>query len=505
MKQASLSVENINKYFVGIHALKDVSLTFAPGEVHALLGENGAGKSTLCKMLSGASRPDSGVIRIDGREYDGLTPNAAKAEGIGMIYQEFNLVPEMTVYENLFLGKEIRKGLDVDRNAMIARSKELFAELGVEVDPTKKINELSVAYCQLVEIGKSMLEKVRFLIMDEPTAPLTTQEVEALFQLVRKLKSQNVTIIYISHRIEELLELADRVTIMRDGEVIQTLETAKTNRAELIRLMVGRELGGEFPESIRTPGNMEEPVLQVKNLNTRELHDISFSLYKGEVLGLAGLVGSGRSEIIRAIFGADGRETGEIAVNGRAVRINTPRDAIEQGIAMIPEDRKRQGLHLELPIADNISLIKINALSKLLTVSRSKERALIDRFIKALSIKLASPEAHASSLSGGNQQKVVLSKWLSTEADILFLDEPTRGIDVGAKKEIYELMDRLRAEGRSIIVISSEMLEVVGLCSRVLVMCEGRLNGELRGDQVTQENILELASGGTLPAVNIGS
>lgn len=505
MKQASLSVENINKYFVGIHALKDVSLAFEPGEVHALLGENGAGKSTLCKMLSGAGRPDSGVIRIDGKEYTGLTPNTAKEQGIGMIYQEFNLVPEMTVYENLFLGKEIRKGLDVDRNAMIARSKELFAELGVDVDPTKMINELSVAYCQLVEIGKSMLEKVRFLIMDEPTAPLTTQEVEALFQLVRKLKAQNVTIIYISHRIEELLELADRVTIMRDGEVIQTLETAKTNRTELIKLMVGRELGGEFPQSIRTPGNMEEPVLQVKNLNTRELHDISFSLYKGEVLGLAGLVGSGRSEIIRAIFGADRRDTGEITVNGKVAHINMPRDAIEQGIAMIPEDRKRQGLHLELPIADNISLIKINALSKLLTISRTKERALIDRFIKALSIKLSSPEAHASSLSGGNQQKVVLSKWLSTEAQILFLDEPTRGIDVGAKKEIYELMDRLRAEGRSIIVISSEMLEVVGLCSRVLVMCEGHLSGELRGEQITQENILELASGGSLPAVNMES
>ncbi|MDO4269462.1 MAG: sugar ABC transporter ATP-binding protein [Eubacteriales bacterium] len=490
----TLSVKDLTKTYIGIRALKQATLSFRAGEVHALLGENGAGKSTLCKMLSGAIRPDGGSIEIDGRTFSALTPALAKQQGIGMIYQEFNLVPEMTIYENLFLGKELRKGMRVDRAAMIEQTKAVFERLHVAVDPLAKIRDISVAYCQLVEIGKAVLENTKFLIMDEPTAPLTTQEVDKLFELVRSLKEQGVTVIYISHRIEELLELSDRVTILRDGEVITTLDTASTNRAELIRLMVGRELSGEFPP-LTDDGGQGEELLRVEGLTNAKIKNVSFTLHRGEILGLAGLVGAGRTETIRAVFGADALEAGQIWIKGKAAAIKNPRQAIENGLALIPEDRKRQGVHLHLSIKSNISLIRLKSLCRLATVSRKKEQKLVGTYIEALRIRLASPERPVSSLSGGNQQKVVLAKWLSTENDILFFDEPTRGIDVGAKKEIYDLMDRLRREGKAIVMVSSEMLEVLGMCNRVLVMHEGAVEGELAASEATQEKILELASG----------
>ena len=495
MEKVSMAVKNLTKSFKGVEALKNASLAFMQGEVHALLGENGAGKSTLCKMLSGALTPDSGSIIVDGYEYPALTPFSSKAIGIGMIYQEFNLVPDMTVYENLFLGKEVRKGLNIDKNEMIRRTSEIFDRLNIRIDPSAKIKNLSVAYCQLVEISRAILENARYLIMDEPTAPLTIKEVDTLFDLVRELKTQGVTIIYISHRIEELLELSDRVTIMRDGEVITTLDTGTTNRSELIRLMVGRETNKEFPE--RCGGGLEnEVLLEVGHLATDKIKDISFKLHRGEILGLAGLVGAGRTEVMRAIFGADKIKSGEIFIKGKKVSIKSPGKAIKAGIAMIPEDRKRQGIHLGLSIGHNISLAKLKDISVFATVSAKKERSLIERYKNVLSIKMSSPSDAASSLSGGNQQKIVVSKWMAIQSDILFFDEPTRGIDVGTKKEIYDLMDRLRREGKGIIMVSSEMLEVIGMCDRIIVMHEGVVEGELDASEMSQERILQLASGG---------
>ena len=496
MNEFSLSVQNLTKSYMGVHALKNATLEFNSGEIHALVGENGAGKSTLCKILSGAIHADNGKVIINNKEFERFTPLTAKENGVGMIYQEFNLVPEMTVYENLFLGKEIKSGLNIKKAAMIEKTEEIFNQLNVNVDPTTKIKSLSVAYCQFVEIGKSMLEETKFLIMDEPTAPLTTQEVENLFKLVRDLKNKGVTIIYISHRIEELLELSDRVTIMRDGEIIKTLQTKDTNRAELIKLMVGRELGAEFPEIEVDRKQQKDVLLKVENLATNKVHGISFELHRGEILGLAGLVGAGRTEVVRALFGADPILSGKITINGRDAKIKSPMYAIGKGVSLIPEDRKRQGVHLSLSIKTNISLIKLKNISKMLTISKLKEKNLVDSFINILSIKIPSVCSPVSSLSGGNQQKVVLAKWLSTESDILFLDEPTRGIDVGAKKEIYDLMGRLRKEEKGIVMISSEMPEIIGMCDRVLVMHEGVIVGEISHSEATPERILELASGG---------
>lgn len=491
----ALKIENISKHYAGIYALKNASLEFVRGEIHSLLGENGAGKSTLCKILSGAIAPDEGTITVRGKNFHTFTPSLAKEEGIGMIYQEFNLVPEMTVYENLFLGKEIRKGLDVNKAAMIKKTKEIFEELGIEIDPMEQIKNLSVAYCQLIEIGKAILEDAEFLIMDEPTATLTMTEVDALFKLIKKLKQKEVTIVYISHRINELLDVTDRITVMRDGELIQTLNTADTNRAELIKLMVGRELGNEFPEIDPATVN-DEVILKVENLTTDKITNISFELHRGEILGLAGLVGAGRSETLRAIFGIDPILSGKVYVYGKETQIDTPRAAIKHGLAMIPEDRKREGVHLELPIKTNISLLKIENISKWLTINSKKEETLAEKYVNTLSIKIPSLNENVSSLSGGNQQKVVVSKWMSLESDIIFFDEPTRGIDVGTKKEIYELMDALRKEGKGIIMISSEMTEIIGMCNRAIIMYEGIQKGELTSAEFSQEGILELASGG---------
>ena len=497
MNQIHLEVQNLTKSYKGIHALNNVSIDFKPGEVHALLGENGAGKSTLCNILSGSIAPDSGNIIINNKVFTSLTPPEAKEKGIGMIYQEFNLVPEMTVYENIFLGKEIRQGIRIKKQEMIQKTIELFDSMNVHIDPMAKINTLSVAYCQLVEIGKVLMEQVKFMIMDEPTAPLTNAEVETLFRLVKEMRASGVTIIYISHRIEELFELSDRITVLRDGEKVNTLNTCETNKDELISLMVGRELGTEFPEK-KQPSRDGEVLLEVQDLTTPLLNHISFEVRRGEILGLGGLVGAGRSEVVRAIFGADQISGGQIRIRGQEVKISAPRKAIEYGIGLIPEDRKNQGLHLMLPIRFNVSLIEIRRLCRpKFTISRKSENELLQSFIQKLSIKLGSVENPVSSLSGGNQQKIVLAKWLSTNADILFFDEPTRGIDVGAKKEIYELLDFLRQEGKGIVMISSEMPELIGMCNRVIVLHEGNQQGTLIGTQINQENIMRLASGGT--------
>ena len=497
MGDVTVSVKIIVKTFGGIKALDDINLEFRAGEIHALMGENGAGKSTICKILSGAYTPDSGVVTINGKNFSALTPQLAKAEGVGMIYQEFNLVNEMTVYENIFLGKEIRKGLIIQKKEMIEQSKKLFERLNIKIDPQTKVSELSVAYCQLIEIAKTLQEEAKIVIFDEPTAPLTNDEISILFKIIRKLRDDGMTIIYISHRMDEIKELTDRVTIMRDGQVIKTLKTNETDRQEIIRLMIGRTLDETFPT--RQPSkdrSGETPVLEVRNLTNSQIENVSFKLYKGEILGLAGLVGAGRTEILRAIFGADAIVRGEILINGNTVQIkHRPGMAIKSGIALVPEDRKREGLHLKLPIKTNLTLAKIREMSTAFTINQQKEKQAVNDYVNTLSIKLASMKDPADSLSGGNQQKIVISKWLLTGGDILLFDEPTRGIDVGTKKEIYELMDRLRNEGKAIIMVSSEMPEVIGMCDRVVVMYEGRQQGELAWEEMTQEKIMELASG----------
>jgi ribose transport system ATP-binding protein len=486
--------------------LKDINVDFFKGEVHALIGENGAGKSTLCKIISGAVLPTLGNIQINGETYEGQSPGSARALGISMVYQEFNLIPEMTVYENLFIGKEIKKGIFSDPRSMIKKSAEIFGEMGVTIDPAAKIKNLSVAYCQLVEIAKALLDKSKLLILDEPTATLTNTEVDILFNVLEKLKADGISLIYISHRLEEVFRLCDKITVLRDGSFIKTLGVKETNMEELIHLMIGRELSQEFPERItalqipsaqnRSPDTENtSAVLQVKGLTNKKIKNISFELKKGEILGLAGLVGSGRTEVVRAIFGADKIDAGEIYIRNRKVSIKNPAAAIDNGIALIPEDRKRDGLMLILPIALNISIIAIKNLSRYLFVSRRREKALLDESVRTMSIKAASLDNYAGSLSGGNQQKIVLAKWLATKSDILIFDEPTRGIDVGAKKEIYEFLFKLKSEGKSIIMISSEMQEILGLSDRILVMYEGSIKGELDYQEATQEKILSLASG----------
>ena len=493
MKPVHLSVRHVSKSFSGICALRDVSIDFLKGEVHTLLGENGAGKSTLCKIISGALTADSGEIVIGGKSFTKFTPQTAKGNGVSMIYQEFNLVPEMTTYENIFLGKELRKGLRPNKAQMIQKTRELFQNLGVQVDPTAKISTLSVAQCQLVEIAKALMENASLFILDEPTAALTLQETENFFALIKGLKQTGATIIFISHRLDEVFELSDRITVMRDGEYIDTVDVEKTSRHELIRLMVGRELSEEFPD--KNPNTIStEVALKVEHLQTAVIKDVSFELHYGEVLALAGLVGAGRTETLRAIFGADQKSAGEVYVNGELRNNQKPKDGIRSGIAFVTEDRKREGLQLLMSIKENITLIRIKDLSNFLTISRKKENNLLEKYVDALSIKMGSADDLVSSLSGGNQQKVVISKWMATNSKILFLDEPTRGIDVGAKAEIYDLIQKFKSTGNAVLLVTSEMAEVIGLADRVLVMFEGEITGELTGESITQENILALAS-----------
>nr|WP_325205501.1 sugar ABC transporter ATP-binding protein [uncultured Oscillibacter sp.] len=495
MSEAVVSTHNITKSFGGIKAIQDINLEFYSGEIHALMGENGAGKSTLCKILSGAYTPDSGSVEINGKKFSSLTPQLAKSLGVGMIYQEFNLVNELTVYENIFLGKEIKLGLINDNRRMIEQTEKLFERLSIKIDPLAKVKNLSVAYCQLVEIAKTLQENSKIIVFDEPTAPLTESEIQVLFDIIRRLREEGLTIIYISHRMDEIEALTDRVTIMRDGTAIKTLNTKDTSRQEIIRLMIGRSLNETFPAK-NTVVYDNTPVLEVRHLSNAKLSDINFKLYKGEILGIAGLVGAGRTEILRALFGADPILSGEILINGQPLDVkNNPRRAIESGISLVPEDRKRQGLHLMLSIQHNLTLAKIKDMSRLLVIDSKREKASLDSYINKLSIKHGGIKNPVSSLSGGNQQKVVVSKWLLTEGDIILFDEPTRGIDVGAKKEIYELLDQLRREGKAVIMVSSEMPEVIGMCNRVVVMYEGVQQTVLDQCDMTQERIMEYASG----------
>ena len=486
-----LEISGISKVFPGVQALDNVSMSFRKGEVHALLGENGAGKSTFIKILTGAQPPSSGTIRFDGREYASFTPMQAKQLGLSAIYQEFNLFPHLDISENIFYGRELKKGIFRDKKKMDQLTAQYCKDMGIELDPRTLVKDLGVAQQQIVEIVKSVSTQARVLIMDEPSAPLTNREVEAMFRIVRRLKANGVTIIYISHRLEELFEICDRVSVMRDGKYILTDEMSNMTREKLIAAMVGRELGESYPQ---TQGSSSEVVLDVSNLSNDRLHNISFQLKKGEILGISGLVGAGRTELARALFGADPVTSGQIKRDNRTVKLKNPRDAIANRIGLLPEDRKQSGLILDLSIRENITFGILRTLSGASFIKSNRERTLCDKLIRDLQIKTPGMEQKAGNLSGGNQQKVVIAKWLASDCDILIFDEPTRGIDVGAKQEIYVLLKTLTEQGKSIIMISSEMPELIGMSNRILVMREGNIAGELARSEFSQEKILELAS-----------
>jgi len=490
-------MSGIVKTFPGVKALDGVSFDVRRGEVHALVGENGAGKSTLMKTLAGAYRADGGTIAIDGKTVTIDGPRAAEAFGIGMIYQEFNLVPDLTVAENVLLGHEpVRRGF-LDERAALARASEAMADLGVALPLERKARSLSVAQQQLVEIAKALLRKARLIVMDEPTAALTEREIDALFALIGTLKRQGVAFVYISHRLEELPRISDRITVIRDGKTIETRATADLAADEMIRLMVGRPVDAHFPAL--PPVAPDAPVvLDVRGLAAHggvPVRDVSFAVRAGEIVGLAGLVGAGRTDIVRAIAGADVPSAGSIAVAGRPVAVRSPHSAIEAGIALITEDRKAQGLVLGMSVRANTTLAHLDKFERRGFIDRTAEERTTQSEIDELRIRTPNAEQIVRNLSGGNQQKVVLAKWLIGEAKVYLFDEPTRGIDVGAKAEIYALMLSLLERGAAIVMVSSELPEVLGMSHRVLVVREGSIRADLARAQATPERVIAIAAG----------
>ena len=489
-----LEMRGISKTFPGVRALDHVSLDVRPGEVLALMGENGAGKSTLMKVLAGAHQPDGGEILLGGKPVTLDTPQKAMDLGIGIIYQELNLVPQLSVAENIFLGREPRAlpGF-VNAGKMQADARQIMEALGAHLDVRTPVTQLQVAQMQMVEIAKATSRQCRVIAMDEPSATLTEHELENLWRLIRKLKAEGVGIIYISHRMEEVFAIADRVTVLRDGRTVGTRDIGDVTQAELIQMMVGRPVEDTFPKEIAPQG---APLLEVRGLSRRGvLYDINLTVHAGEVVALAGLVGAGRTEIARCIFGADKFEAGEIRLNGTPLRLGSPRDAIHAGIGMVTEDRKAQGLVLDMTVRENTSLAALGTLASAGFINRGRENAVAQEYVKSMDTRTPSIEQRVKNLSGGNQQKVVLSKWLFTHSKLLIMDEPTRGIDVGAKAEIYRLMNRLTAEGIGILMISSELPEVLGMADRILVVREGRIAGEMGRAEATQEKIGQLVLG----------
>jgi ribose transport system ATP-binding protein len=487
-----LQMRGIVKSFPGVKALRGVDLELHKGEVLALLGENGAGKSTLMRILGGAQPADEGSILIDGRETPLTSPQESRAAGIAVIYQEFNLVPGLTAVENIFLGRETTRGGFIDQRAERSRAAALFQRLGSEVDLDVPCRRLTTAQQQLVEIAKALAFDARILVMDEPSAALTTHEVERLFAIICDLRSQGMSIIYISHRLDEVLTITDRVSVLRDGRHVGGRPTAEISRSEMIALMVGRELTAEFPSRSTIPGAVR---LEVTGLHRgRAVRGVSFCVRRGEILALTGLVGAGRTETVRLLFGADRREGGEIRLDGRRLDIRCPSDAIAAGIGLLTEDRKMQGLVLGHSVRENFGLPNLERLSSHGFVQTRAERDEFNRYVEQLQIKIPDQEQRAGNLSGGNQQKIVLAKWLARNCDVLIFDEPTRGIDVGAKFEIYRLMNELVAAGKSLVMISSELPEVLGMADRILVLREGRVTGEIADARsATQEEVMRLA------------
>ncbi|ARC58403.1 Ribose import ATP-binding protein RbsA [Frondihabitans sp. 762G35] len=492
-----VAMRGVTKRYPGVTALKDVSLAVRRGEVMALVGENGAGKSTLLKILAGAQRADEGTIEVDGRPLDIQRPRDSQDAGIAVIYQELNLADDLSVAENIYVGREPKtRWGTVDFRAMERGSKELLDGLGIDVSPKTIVGDLNIALRQMVEIAKALLVQARVVVMDEPTSSLTEEEVDTLLALVRRLRASGVSVIYVSHRMREIAEIADRITVMRDGAVVGVRDAHDTTPGDIVQMMVGRELDDLYgTREVQVPIS-EHPALEVRNLGSGALlHDVSFHVDPGEIVVLAGLIGAGRSDAALAVFGAQARKAGTVHLGGREVALRTPSDAIAAGIGFVPEDRKSQGLFLGLPVRENISSASLASISRMGFVALSKDHRLAYHHAKQLNLRASAVDVAAGTLSGGNQQKVVLARWLARNPRVLILDEPTRGVDVGAKAEIYHLIRTIAAEGVAVLVISSELSEVLGLADRVVVLREGYGVGEIRGSEATEKKIMALATG----------
>lgn len=489
-----LQLQHIRKEYPGVVALKDVTLELKAGEILALIGENGAGKSTLIKCCSGAVIPTSGKIIVNGKEFSSMTPQLASENGIAIIYQEFNNVKELSAAENLFLGRPIRKGIVIDRKAMETEAAKAFEQLHIKIDPKALMKDLTVGYQQMVEIAKAIQQNARILVMDEPSAPLTSAEVESMFEVVELLRKKGVSIIYISHRLEEIYRLSDRIVVIRDGEYVKTLITKESQVEELIQLMVGRELTETYPPRGKCIDE-NEVVLELRNVTGNGDRDISLKLHKGEILGLGGLVGAGRTELAEMIFGSVPKKSGQMFYKGKEINPRSPREAIDLGIALVPEDRKRHGAMLGISIKNNINMPIYERNSRFSVIDEKQEQEIAEKYRENMAIKTPNLNQLIKNLSGGNQQKVILGRWMAANSELIIFDEPTRGIDIGAKYEIYKLMnDLVEKEGKSILMISSEMEELMGMSDRILVLAEGNMTGELNKEEFSQETIMTFAS-----------
>ena len=493
MNEVIVSMKNISKSFPGVKALDKVSFELRSGEVMALLGENGAGKSTLMKILSGVYTRDEGSMEIFGKEYGDLTPKQAQQAGVAIIHQELNMCKHLSVAENMFLGREIQGKISLNNARMEEEAQRILDDLKISINPKQIVGDLPVSKQQMVEIAKALSINAKILIMDEPTSALTAREIEDLFRIIRKLKSEGCGIVYISHRLEELAQIVDRVTIMRDGQYITDGNFADMTMDQIIANMVGREIKEKFP---RVECEKGRKIFEVKNLNAGKMvRDINFAVYEGEIVGFAGLMGAGRTETTRAIFGVDPKESGQIFVDGREVYIKRPMDAIKNGVVLAPEDRKKDGLCTKLSIRQNLALPNLDwVCSKFGVINSSRENKLCEKAVDDLKIKTPGVEIDSGNLSGGNQQKVVVGKWMARDSRAVIFDEPTRGIDVGAKVEIYNLMNELKKQGIAVMFVSSEMPEVMGIADRIIVMCDGRITGEVMARETTQNEILTLAT-----------
>ena len=493
----NIEMTGIMKSFGTNQVLDNAGFFLRDGEVHALMGENGAGKSTLMKILTGVYTRDGGIVKVNGQEVNYSNPQEAEAAGIVFIYQELNVMFDLTVEENLFMGKEITKGFGIcDKKAMRAKAEEVLERMGVSIPVDTVMSDLSVGQQQMIEICKALLVDAKVIIMDEPTAALTQSETAALFEVIENLKKRGVSIVYISHRMEEIFELCDRITVLRDGQYIDTCEIKDITMDDVVKMMIGREIGERYPSRNHSVG---KTVFEVKGLSRKgAFNDVSFTVGAGEVLGVSGLMGAGRTEIMQAIFGYLPADSGEILIDGQPVKIKNPMDAMKAGIGFITEDRKVEGLMLDKTIRENIALANLGTISGSGVVSKAKEKSLISRGIEEFKIRCFGTEHECGNLSGGNQQKVVLAKWIYTEPKILILDEPTRGVDIGAKKEIYNVINDMARKGVAIIMVSSELPEILGMSDRVMVVREGDVRGILDIKNASQESIMTLATGGTL-------
>lgn len=488
-----LEMLNAAKAFGGVQALNGAEIKLYAGEIHALLGENGAGKSTLLKALAGVHKIDSGTITLNGKTFEQGSTRAAREQGIAVIYQEPSLFPDLTLAENVFVGRQLQKGLTVDWSGMEKEAKKLFEQLGVSLDPSIRARGLSIADQQIVEIAKALSTKATVIVMDEPTAALSSKEVERLFNVARSLKEQDCAVVFVSHRLDEVFALCSRITIMRDGATVGTALAKELNEAKVIKLMVGREISDLYP---KLPAKIGEVVLKVENLNLAgQFADINFEVRAGEIVGLAGLVGSGRSEVVRAIFGIEKYDSGTVTLNGKKLRAGDPSAHMVAGMALVPEDRRQQGLFMSASIDKNSSVTMLKRLSRLLIVRQSSESKLAAAWGKVLQLKSSSGKDPVDRLSGGNQQKVVLAKWLATEPKLLIVDEPTRGIDVGTKSEVHRLLSQKAQDGMAIVMVSSELPEVMGMADRIFVMREGRMVGEFDRSKASAEKIIAVATG----------